>query len=262
MIQLRRPTAPDILVANQKQWTAALMALVSKYGSYTKIPKEEKDAAIKHYRHEDIQEALKTMTNGGKCAFCETYCGPGYYEEVEHYLPKSIHPRQCFDWVNLLLSCKKCNIEKDNHDTQAMPLVHPVDDDPELFFSFKDIRIRAADTAPDKTRAELTIEKCDLRRIELFRPMAEIQLQFYKNEDDMKFALSEYALLRQPAAQQRHLRQIHQSLAACKETGDARSAYAGFMRYLLKNSPVMQEAVLLVNANRPLIGLTEDFEFR
>ena len=69
MIKLSRiEKVPQILVDNQKKWTDNLLALVTEHGSYKDIPKPTKDAALVHYRHQDIKDILFSTTSN-KCAF-------------------------------------------------------------------------------------------------------------------------------------------------------------------------------------------------
>lgn len=70
MIKLIRPPEPQILCDNRAAWTQSIMELVDKYNEYKKIPAPEKEAALKHYRHDDIRNALKE-SSFHKCAFAK-----------------------------------------------------------------------------------------------------------------------------------------------------------------------------------------------
>lgn len=74
-----------------------------------------------------IKNRLLEMSNG-KCAYSEIRLKEeGKYMEVEHFLPKSIHPDKVVEWDNLLPVSNFCNIKKGN---KVFPIVHPVRDIP------------------------------------------------------------------------------------------------------------------------------------
>jgi hypothetical protein len=44
-----------------------------------------------------------------KCAFCECDTSAGAAYDVEHFRPKFLYYWLCYEWTNLLLSCRTCN---------------------------------------------------------------------------------------------------------------------------------------------------------
>lgn len=59
--------------------------------------------------------------------------------EVEHFHDKNRYKDEVVQWDNLLLSCKKCNVHKGNHDTITDPIIDPTKLDPKehiLFYHF------------------------------------------------------------------------------------------------------------------------------
>ena len=104
MIKLQRKPKPQILVENEKTWTINLLGSISKYGSYKKIPKKEKEKLLVHYRHEQIKSVLFDSSLE-KCAFCETKPSESGNIEVEHFVPKSMYPVSTFDWLLKLKGC-------------------------------------------------------------------------------------------------------------------------------------------------------------
>lgn len=74
-----------------------------------------------------IKNRLLELSNG-KCAYSEIKLQEeGKYMEVEHFLPKSVHPDKVVEWDNLLPVSKFCNTKKGD---KANPIVHPVRDEP------------------------------------------------------------------------------------------------------------------------------------
>ncbi len=87
-----------------------------------------------------IKSALLEMSSG-KCCYCECRIDEeSKYMEVEHYRYKDKYEDDVVLWSNLLPSCKRCNINKDDHDTDAEPIVHPVNDDPRAHLELRAYR--------------------------------------------------------------------------------------------------------------------------
>ncbi len=63
------------------------------------------------FLYEELRITLASMCNGVKrCMYCED----AEAKTIEHRRPKSLFPRQTFDWDNLLFSCGNCNSKKSN----------------------------------------------------------------------------------------------------------------------------------------------------
>lgn len=65
-----------------------------------------------------IRQAL-SQDFRGICAYCERLCLPVTRtgnspdeETIDHFRPQSRCPRQTFDWLNLMYSCRRCNQAK------------------------------------------------------------------------------------------------------------------------------------------------------
>jgi hypothetical protein len=82
-----------------------------------------------------IKKALLEMSNN-KCAYSEIRLQEeGKYMEVEHFLPKSVHPDKVVEWDNLLPASKFCNGKKGD---RTNLIVHPVKDIPREHFYLVD----------------------------------------------------------------------------------------------------------------------------
>ena len=65
------------------------------------------------------------------------------------------------EWGNLLPSCKKCNIKKDEHDVEAEPIVNPFVDNPKDFLYFSFYRYKAKNEIGQSTIKALGINHTD-----------------------------------------------------------------------------------------------------
>ena len=111
MIQLQAVPAPSEL-------TADVVAILT-----TKFQQDESSVWKQKY----IVKALLEMSNY-KCAYSEIKLQEeGKYMEVEHFLPKSVHPDKVVEWDNLLPASKFCNGKKLN---RTHSIVHPMRDNP------------------------------------------------------------------------------------------------------------------------------------
>lgn len=240
MIKLNRPPEPQILCENAAAWTQYLMALVKKHGDYKSIPKADKVAALRFYRHEDIKTALKE-SSFEKCAFCEGKPAETGFAEVEHFHPKSIYTEKAFEWTNLLFSCHACNNKKLNHDTQKEPIINPYDLDPRDCFTYTDIMIEAK-AGPSYDIADKTITVCGLSDTRLFSPRAAILASFRIFEADVLQALKEFELARTADNRQRKAANISNALSTIEELTLPKAKLSNYCSYLLENSVTYHEA--------------------
>jgi hypothetical protein len=90
MIRVDRGRAPGVLHRNRKAWQEAL--------TRARTP-EEREQALRRYRHDDIKNALVAAFHG-KCAYCESYIRHVDHGHIEHFRPKSKYPAKAFDWSN------------------------------------------------------------------------------------------------------------------------------------------------------------------
>ncbi|MBB2320061.1 TIGR02646 family protein [Escherichia sp. 93.1518] len=240
MIKLIKPPEPQVLCDNRVAWTQSIMELVDKYDEYKKIPVTEKEAALKHYRHDDIRNALKE-SSFHKCAFCEGIPAETGFAEVEHFYPKSIYTNKAFEWTNLLYSCKACNNKKLNHDTQQQPIINPYDLDPCDCFTYTDIMIEPK-AGVNHDIAKKTIEVCGLSDKRLFSARGDILVSFRIFEADIREAMEEFDLARTSPNKQKRAGKINDALRTIEELSQPSARLSNFCAYLLANSEIYQEA--------------------
>lgn len=175
MIRIARGDKPEILADKEIQWRSDYLEKVSKFAlSPTSENKKRKEKAEAKYRHPRIKEALKTAFSG-KCAYCESHVVHIDYGDIEHFRPKSKFPELCFQWDNLLLSCKICNdkAHKGDHfpgSEEGGPFVNPTEENPGDFFLFEfDPDTGTANVLPKNERGQTTEQFLGLNRKELIK---------------------------------------------------------------------------------------------
>lgn len=152
--------------------------------------KYQKDGKTRY----EVRELLKKVYYH-KCAYCEI---KEYKPEVEHYRPKSDYYWLCYEWTNLLPSCRYCNTEggkgnyfpvngsrveapdflpngklnKENCKAGNAPLInehpcllHPEIDTPEVCFKF--FRNGSISGIDPEGRGKCTVKICNLKRVNL-----------------------------------------------------------------------------------------------
>lgn len=261
MIQVSKKEIPDILQRNQQEWTTILINLVHEYGGYDKIPESIKNIAVNKYRHEEIKNAVIDITKG-KCVFCESYIDNVDYPNIEHFYPKSVHPKFTFKWSNLFPACRKCNIPKDDFDTKNNPFLHPVKDNAEEYFEYDELKIKIKADAPDYDKAYNTIAKCNLDRITLCRQHSEILLTFYEVELEINKNIKHYKSLTQNASKVKNCIKLLDSIDNLKMQTKYNMPYASFLRFIIKESSIIKEAISIINIHFIEIGLTKEFDFQ
>ncbi|MDO7443548.1 hypothetical protein Q5X61_07290 [Acinetobacter baumannii] len=237
MIKLDRgENIPKVLTDNAEEWTNNLLSLISKYGSYKAIPKEIKETALKYYRHEDIKDALFKLSHK-KCAFCEGFPEDNGNIEVEHFHPKSLYPEEAFKWENFLPCCRKCNNAKDDHDTKLDPIINPFTDNPSDYLEVSMIRLKGKNIIGEKT-----IDVCNLKGTRLYRPYAELLLQFNQYEDDLLEAITDYHNKDTERRKKNQLLKIQESIDRLEHLIDTKSKYSFFCSNLILKSRAYQDA--------------------
>jgi len=216
------------------------MALVDQYGHYKKIPKNEKEAALKFYRHKDIKTALRD-SSFEKCAFCEGIPSETGYAEVEHFHPKAIYTDKTFEWTNLLYCCKACNHSKLSHDTQKEPIINPYELDPRDCFTYTDVMIQPKAGALHDI-AEKTIEVCGLSGKRLISPRAAILANFRIFELDLRDALNEFLSARTAANKKNRAANISDALLTIENLTLPGARLSNYCSYLIDNSTIYHEA--------------------
>lgn len=89
------------------------------------------------WHYEWLKDSLTAMSHE-KCAYCECKLGQAdSYMEVEHFKDKKDYPDDVLKWENLLPSCKRCNVNKSDHNVVAEPIINPFETDPvdHIYFS-------------------------------------------------------------------------------------------------------------------------------
>ena len=100
----------------------------------------QKDNHKSVWKKSYIVEALLEMSHS-KCCYSECRLDEkSNYMEVEHFYAKSLYPDKVIEWENLFPSSKKCNTTKGNLDVVAIPIIHPVLDNPKEHIYLKDFR--------------------------------------------------------------------------------------------------------------------------
>lgn len=262
MIRIQKGAEPKVLADNKKQWTDTLLALVSKYHGYNNIPAKEKEAAIRHYRHDDIVNALKGFNGKAKCIYCESYVDVTCYANIEHYHPKSIYPEQTFCWENLFVGCTVCNTPKNNFDTGRDPFVHPVIDNPEDYLTFEDIMYvpRYTEGEPFQ-KAKNVIEVCGLKRTSLIQEHSTILISYRKTCEALSERIDKYNNHKSEVEKEKDAIDIYTALNTLKNEASDDAQYSGFMRYLIRKSPEIHDAVQIINKHKVELGLSDDFNW-
>ncbi|WP_085297014.1 HNH endonuclease family protein [Cognaticolwellia mytili] len=244
MIKLQRPKKPNILVLNEYSWLCKLQAAIAAYGSYKKIPKEQKDKLISHYRHQEIKTPL-FESSSQKCAFCECMPAEGGHIEVEHFKPKSIHPNSTFEWINFLPSCRKCNGYKLDHDTVKEPIINPYETDPEEVFDYEAFRINAK-KGPHEIAGNKTIAICGLNSAGLMQPRANILVSLFSFSDSLELAITDYHEASTDIKKRNRVRNINQAIERIELLVDPGEKYSGFCKDFLKKCETYQKAKEIV----------------
>lgn len=251
MIKLNRPKKPQILIDNAAEWKSQLLSLVLQYNGYNNIPDKEKEAALKHYRHNDIKEPL-SKSSFEKCAFCEGIPGETGFAEIEHFYPKSKYTDKTFEWCNLIYACRKCNSNKMNHDTLLEPIINPYETDPVNVFRYQDIMIHPAE-GPHKTAAERTIKVCGLKDGRLFSARASVLVSLRNFEMDLERALDDFFDADTDLKKKHRIKKINNSIDIIEELTRPEAQLSAFCKNFLDNSDVYKKAkdtaVSFVKAN-------------
>lgn len=134
MIFVGRSAEPAVLIANKASWLIDLRAAKSAGDDdlFKRIQKK--------FGHKQVKNTLELMFCE-KCAYCESVINVVTVGHIEHFRPKSRFTSLTFEWINLLLSCPKCNDKQ--HKGVKFPgiyaggrLINPSDEDPAIHFNF------------------------------------------------------------------------------------------------------------------------------
>jgi len=243
----KRKNAPDILIREKDNWTNELLTQIQTHGSFNKLPDKIKHEVTKRYRHEDIKKILIPKEDT-KCAFCEVFPNEAGYIEVEHYLPKTTYPKQTYEWVNLLPSCKRCNLKKLSLDTGKKPIVKPDEHDPEDYFAYDNIKIIPNSNSPDKTISKRTIQTLELNYFRLTKPRSELLVSLVNYETELESVIEEYDRAKRKNKKNRLINNMLNSLDEIENLMNPNSKLSGFCKYFIQNSTVMNLAQAKIKA--------------
>ncbi|PKG37126.1 HNH endonuclease [Psychromonas sp. Urea-02u-13] len=245
MIKLERGVEPDDLRDNQAQWTIDLLASVVQHGSYKDIPDAEKNTLISKYRLVSVKKELK-RTSHDKCAYCESKPEETGHVAIEHFIPKSLYPKETFNWENYLPACGVCNESKHNHDVLLEPIINPYDIEPNTVLKFKNFRLVPVSENMKKL-ADTTIEVCGLNTIRLYKPRSALMVSFTEYEDNIRDAISIYNEADTDRKRSHRLRKIKESINSILFLTKPNEKHSKFCTELLAQSEDYQEALVLVN---------------
>lgn len=244
MIKINKsPVPPQVLSANKDLWTKELLDAIKQYDGFAKIPKDVKEKMWKHYRHEDIKDALISASHH-KCAFCECKPGESGNIEVEHFKPKSLYPQMAFSWDNLLPVCRKCNEAKSAWDTGKEPIINPAVENPEERLTYVFLDVKSA--SPEDTVAKKTIEACNLNSMRLCKARSELLVCLTDYEHRLEDTLKDIETAGTDRQRNSKINKLSDSLVMLEEAVADSAKYAGFTRFFLKHCEPYQKALRLV----------------
>lgn len=246
MIRINKPkTPPQILFNNKEKWTKALTDAVNQYGEYAKIPKEEKEKLLQHYRNNEIQRELFQCSHN-KCSFCECIPSEGGNIEVEHFAPKSIHYKLAFDWDNFLPVCRKCNEAKSDFDTVLDPIVNPCKEDPEEYFDYSFISIIPSKDTPDLAISQTTIRVCDLNATRLLKARSDLLLNLSVYQENLNNWLQEIENADSPLKRRNRIIKLINSIEAIDLLKREEEKYSAFCKVFLNNCEIYHKAKTII----------------
>lgn len=245
MIKINKLSTPQILIENRQMWTQELMDAVNHYGGYSKIPQQEKDALLSHYKHKDIQSALARSSHN-KCAFCECMPGESGNIEVEHFEPKSLYPERTFEWDNLLPVCRKCNEAKSNFDTHLEPIINPAKEDPEQVLTYKDLELSPIPGSATTEKTKKTIEVCNLNCPRLYRVRADLMVSITEYIEELRGKIASIAEADTPQKRNIRITKLGNSLEQIDALLNEEAAFSGFCRWFITQFPEYKDAKKIV----------------
>ena len=248
MIKINKPPSPQILANNHTTWTQNLLSAITNCNGYRNIPKNEKAALLRHYKHPDIQDALFNCSHR-KCAYCECKPEETGNLEVEHFAPKSLYPASTFDWNNLLPACRRCNDAKRDHDTIREPLVNPSIVDPQTYFTFNDLRIVPQSNLTDvnKAIATRTIDVCRLNSSRLYQKRSELLVDITNYLDSLQRFINDLDLPLNSRARHNKLMDLQNSLDTIDTLISDDKLLSAYCKHHILNAPEYNQAKALLS---------------
>lgn len=158
MRKVTRIEKPQILVANEKQWTQQFLNELQTVKKVSKVNK----IISERYKHHEIKSVLEKMYNN-KCCYCENRIGVESYEQIEHLKPKSLPQfhHLAFAWENLHWCCHRCNNLKSDKWDEQHPIIDPTIDNPQEHL---EMNIVTGELVEKTSRGKTTIDHAQLNR--------------------------------------------------------------------------------------------------
>ena len=171
-----------------------------------------------------IKRDLLTMSHN-KCCYCECKIDEeSKYLEVEHYRPKVYFPSLVVTWDNLLPSCKRCNGQKGEHNTDIDPIVNPCYNNPKDYLNLKAYRFYPRNGEPF---GKMTISILDLNnRRRMVKVRAEIGFAIHEELEELVEFLDEYLKIERGNKKTRRTKQIVNGVIKLLEECQPTSEYS------------------------------------
>ena len=264
MIRVLKVAEPSILTANKAQWTLDLLNKINAVGGYDKLTESDKRTFVYHYKHDDIHTALKNGRPVERCIYCENDITTGD-PNVEHFHPKSLYPNETFEWDNLFSACIECNRPKGDFDTNALPFIHPVNDDPEVFLSYEMLlikpRYRATTNQVLYEKGKNVISNCKLDRGELIPSLSDTLSIITSKSCELKPLIDQYNKYKECRYKEQTARELMSKLNGLNVLAHPSKERAGFARECLRQNRFVRAAVDIVNYHAVALGIGTSYNW-
>lgn len=104
MVHLERLAKPDVLAKNEAKWTEKF------------IQSGNERPSSSQYNHKKVKEALALISTN-KCFYSEVLFSSISDAQIDHYIEVSEDKSKAFEWENLYLAHKDCNVGKSPNST-------------------------------------------------------------------------------------------------------------------------------------------------
>lgn len=136
------------------------------------------DSTLRVWDRTDVKQALLAMS-AEKCVYCECRIAEeSKYMEVDHFRNKNDHPHLVVEWLNLLPSCKRCNVRKGHHnvDVDGMIVDPTIVNPSDHLWLRTNYRLRHKDGVGQSTISALDLnhsQRVVLKRFEIAQSVSE-----------------------------------------------------------------------------------------
>jgi uncharacterized protein (TIGR02646 family) len=270
MIKVTKENQPLVLEQNQRAWTIDLLTIIQNIEKSTdsnekRILKKDKAKILKKYGHKAVKEALKNSSTKTKCMYCEGEISLVAHGDIEHFNPKSLYPACTFCWNNLLLSCQICNqIYKKTHDPIQEPILNPSLIDPEKYFCYTDVgKIEVKDklSSAEKEIAQRTIDILGLDRKEILYAHRKFEPVYRIFENHLQSQLTSLEKEKDEFKREKLIKNLYISFVRIKKQASDEQSYAGYMRYLFKESKIISQIINVLNTNYSTLDTKVNLSF-